>query len=309
MRTWPEAKRFALALRRTGRSLIVVAALVLVAGSATAETPIERGSYLVNTILACGNCHTPKDSTGASIAEKELSGGLSFTTPAFNATASNITADRDTGIGTWSEADIKRALTTGVRPNHGRLADVPVAAVMPVSFYKALLPRDLDAVAAYLRSVKPVRNTVPDPVYKLPVRRERYPDAEAGFTEDTRRDPVKHGAYLATIGHCMECHSARAGPASDYENGLGKGGRQFDPSLVQGFPKTWTRSTAPNITSHPKAGIGSWSDAEIKRAITKGVSRDGRPLMPPMGFRWYAGMTEADLDAIVAWLRTVPPRE
>src|SRR4051794_13667357 len=70
--------------------------------SVQAESLIERGSYLVNTILACGNCHTPKTPAGVAVAEQNLAGGgLSFTTPAFDATASNITPDRETGIGTW----------------------------------------------------------------------------------------------------------------------------------------------------------------------------------------------------------------
>ena len=294
-----------------GRWAILLVFLVAVMGatSARSEALIERGSYLVNTILACGNCHTPKSADGVPIAQRELSGGLSFTTPAFNATASNITPDRETGIGTWTDAEIKRALTEGARPNHGRLANVPLAAVMPVSFYKALLPRDLDAIVAYLRSVKPVRNAVPDPLYKQASKHDHYPDAEAGFTEAMLKDWVRRGAYLVTIGHCMECHSTRVGPVSDYQNGFGKGGRQFGPKLVQGFPAAWKSSTAPNITSHPKSGIGSWTNEEIKRAITKGISRDGRRLEPPMGFAWYAGMNEPDLAAIVAWLRTVPPLE
>jgi len=180
---------------------------------------------------------------------------------------------------------------------------------MPAGFYKAILPRDLDAVVAYLRTVKPVRNELPAPVYKLPVHRDSYPDAEAGYTEEAMRDPVRRGSYLATIGHCMECHAAWAKGVSDYRSGLGRGGRQFGPFLVQGFPTTWEGSIAANITSHPQAGIGARTDAEIKRAITKGVGRDGRQLKPPMAFTWYAGMTDVDLDAIVAWLRTLPPLE
>ncbi len=288
---------------------VVLAALATAVGNATAETPVERGSYLVNTVMACGNCHTPKDPSGAAIADKELSGGLAFTTPLFNATAANITPDRETGIGDWSDDDIKHALVTGVRPAHARLPGVPLAAVMPASFYKALSPRDLDAIVAYLRTVKPVHNVVAAPVYKLPVHREAYPDAEGGFTEQALGDPVKRGAYLVTIGHCMECHAAWARGVSDYKNGLGKGGRLFDPSQVQGFPSTWVKSIAANITSDRKAGIGAWTDAEIKRAITKGISRDGRALGPPMPFAWYARMTDGDVDAIIAWLRTVPPLE
>jgi mono/diheme cytochrome c family protein len=121
-------------------------------------------------------------------------------------------------------------------------------------------------------------------------------------------DPVKRGAYLVTIGHCMECHSPFPKGQSDYSK-LGKGGREFAPSMVQGFPSSWKGSVARNISSDPTAGIGAWSDAEIKRAITKGISRDGRKLEAPMGFEYYNRMTDVDLNAIVAYLRTVPPQK
>jgi hypothetical protein len=116
------------------------AGLLATSAMVAAQTPVERGQYLVNSILACGNCHTPKTASGEPIADKELSGGLVFTTPAFDAVASNITPDRETGIGGWSDAEIKRAITEGVRPDHGRLAGSQLAAVMPVNFYKAMLP-------------------------------------------------------------------------------------------------------------------------------------------------------------------------
>lgn len=68
--------------------------------------------------------------------------------------------------------------------------------------------------------------------------------------------------------------------------------------------------TVRNITSHPTAGIGTWTDAEIKRALTQGVSRDGRSFKPPMARHvFYSRMTPDDLDALVAYLRTLPPLE
>ena len=277
---------------------------------ANADALVERGSYLVNTILACGNCHTPKAPDGSPIAGKELSGGgISFTTPAFNAVAANITPDKETGIGTWSDEDIKRALTEGTRPSQARLPGVALAAVMPTSFYKALLPGDLDAIVAYLRTVKPIRNEVSLPEYKMPVVHQSYPDAERRFTAEDMKDPVRLGAYLSTIGHCMECHSAWDKGVSDHESGLGAGGRKFDPSMVHGVQAGWKGSIARNITSHPTNGLGNWTDDEIKRAITSGVSRDGKKLGPPMAFNWYAGLRADDLSAIVTWLRTVPARE
>src|SRR5258708_16017554 len=248
--------------------IAITSALLLAALSgARAESAAERGGYLVNTIMACGNCHTPRDADGKTIAEKAFSGGLTFTTPAFIATAPNITPDIETGIGSWSDAEIKRALVQGMRPDHGRLAGVPLAAISRANFYGALLADDLDAIVAYLRTVKPIRNEAPDPVYKAPVRRDSFPDAEAGFDKAMLADPVRRGAYLVTIGHCMECHSAWSRGASDFSNGLGRGGRVFPAR--EGSPEGTPGSTAANITSHLTAGIRAWTDQEIGRAMTQ----------------------------------------
>src|SRR2546421_11271118 len=96
--------------------------LATIAGSAIAQTPVERGKYLVNTILTCQNCHTPKGERGAPIYERDLSSGLEFDEPPFKVTASNITQDKETGIGSWSDADIKKGLQKGERPNGVKLA-------------------------------------------------------------------------------------------------------------------------------------------------------------------------------------------
>jgi mono/diheme cytochrome c family protein len=285
-------------------AIAVGVSLLAASNSATAETQVERGGYLVNSIMACGNCHSPRDAEGRVIADKALSGGLTFNTPPFVVTAPNITPDKETGIGSWSDAEIKRALIEGARPDHGRLAGVPLAAIMPANFYKALLPDDLDAVVAYLRRVKAIRNQVPDPVYKAPIKRDPYPDADAGFSKAMLANPVKRGAYLVTIGHCMECHSAWSRGVSDFKSGLGGGGRVFPPR--EGSPEGTPGTVIPNITAHPSAGIGGWSDAEIIRAVTRGVARDGRPLRPPMAYGYYAELKSSDLADIVAYLRTVP---
>ena len=69
----------------------------------------------------------------------------------------------------------------------------------------------------------------------------------------------------------------------------------------------WKGTVSREFTSHPDRGRGAWSNAEIKRAITQGVARDGRRLQEPMPFAWYAGIHDEDLDAIVAYLRTLAP--
>ena len=86
-----------------------------------------------------------------------------FNEATYSATGSNITPDRETGVGAWSDADIKRALIDGVRPNR-----VQLATTMPYPLYKVLTPRDLDAVVAYMQTVAPINNAVPATVYKGP---------------------------------------------------------------------------------------------------------------------------------------------
>ena len=141
-----------------------IATLALV-GGACADTPVERGAYLVNTIMTCGNCHSPKGPPDV-VAGKDFSGGLRFNEPPFDVTAPNITPDKETGIGAWSDDDIKKLLRTGMRPS-----GVPIAAVMPTGFYGIITDGDMDAIVAYLRTLKPISNKVPDPIYKIPTPR------------------------------------------------------------------------------------------------------------------------------------------
>jgi mono/diheme cytochrome c family protein len=266
-------------------------------GAANAQSAlVKRGAYLVNGILTCGNCHTPKGPTGADIMAKAFSGGLVFDEPPFKVTAANITPDKDTGIGKWSNADIKKLLRTGVRPN-----GVPVAEVMPTGFYGIFTDRDLDAVVAYLRSVKPIKNKVPDPIYKMKIPHQIFPGSEKPYTEAMLKDKVKKGFYLATIGHCMECHTPLGAHGKDFVGDLGKGGFELKGP--------WGVTVSRNITPSKTKGIGTWTDAQIKRAITTGVDKDGKHLRPPMGFHYYATMTAGDLNAIVAYLHTVPAKE
>jgi len=278
------------------RGMTIVFALVTMITAGQAQAPVERGKYLVNTILTCQNCHTPKGERGAPIYERDLSSGLSWDEPPFKVTASNITQDKETGIGNWSNADIEKALRKGERPNGVRLA-----AIMPSDFYEIMTPSDMSAVIAYLKTVKPVKQTFPDPVYRIALPRHIPPGAEKAFTDADMADKVKKGFYLVTIGHCMECHTPMGPKGREFETSYGKGGFEF--------PGPWGKSVSRNITSHREKGIGAWSDAEIKRAITEGVSRDGSRLKPPMGYEFYKNMTNDDLDAIVAYLRTVPPKE
>jgi mono/diheme cytochrome c family protein len=267
---------------------------VAVSATASAQNAVQRGDYLVNTIMTCGNCHSPKGPPAA-IAGKDFSGGLNWDEPPFKVTAPNITPDKATGIGNWSAAEIKKAVIDGVRPN-----GVPLAPIMPSDYYAILTPGDADAIVAYLQSLKPVSNKVPDPIYKQPFSLHRFPGTEKPMTATDMNDKVKHGFYLVSIGHCLECHTPMVRGRLELDK-IGKGGREF--------PGPWGTSVSRNITPSKTAGIGDWTDAEIKRAITEGKRKDGSPLKPPMGYGYYAGMTDSDLNDVIAYLRTLPVKE
>ena len=258
--------------------LLVIATLLATSSLTQAQTPVERGRYLVNGLLTCGNCHTPRGPGGVFAMDKQLSGGpQEWDRPTYKVRGANITPDKETGIGNWSEADLKRAITSGTRPN-----GAPLAPIMPYGFYKAFTASDLDAVVAYVRSVAPVSNKVPTPVYKAAMHVDIPLGAEKQMTASDLDTPVKRGFYLATIAHCMECEEFK-GP--------------FGVSISR------------NITSHREKGIVAWTDAEIKGAITRGERKDGTKLKPPMAFQLYATMTDDDLNDLIAYLRTVPAKE
>jgi mono/diheme cytochrome c family protein len=265
--------------------------------SAAAETPIERGSYLVNAVMVCDGCHTPRGQGGLNMDRRFSGGSIVWDTPAYTVWGSNITPDRDTGIGAWSEEDIKRLLTQGVRPN-----GVPVAPQMPYGFYRILTPGDLDAIAIYLKNMKPVSNEVPPPVYKAAAYPVPLPGAETSIGDMVPADPVKRGFYLATLAHCMECHSRKPDGVQDFKNWWGKGGHEMKGPFGS--------VVVSNISSHKEKGVGAWTDAELKRVLTEGIGRDGRVLKLPMARqRFFSKMTEQDLNAIVAWVHTIPPME
>jgi mono/diheme cytochrome c family protein len=279
------------------RLAVAFAGSLIATGALGQESLLERGRYLVDAVMACDGCHTPRPGGNFDMSRRFSGGSQIWDEPAYLVRGSNISSDRETGIGSWSLDEIKRLLTQAVRPN-----GIPVVAQMPYPFYKVLTARDLDAVATYVKSVKPVRNEVPPPVYRGPSQSYDIPGGEKPFTEEMLNDPLKRGYYLANLAHCMECHARRPDGKQDYVNWWGRGGAIFKG------PKGEVKAT--NITSHAATGIGAWSDAEIRRVLTHGVGRDGRPLAQQMQRQiYFAKMTDADLDAIVAWVRTIPPLE
>ncbi|MFC3229034.1 c-type cytochrome [Marinibaculum pumilum] len=272
------------------------AAMILsVTCAAAAEDPVARGDYLVNGIMGCGNCHTPQGPGGPDMT-RFLAGGMAMDEPVLGKVhVPNITQDRDTGIGAWSDAEIATAIRDGLRPD-GSLIGPP----MPSPLYRGISDTDLAAIIAYLRTVPALANAVPKSSYAIPLPPAYGPPVET-VAEVPRDDVLAYGAYLAgPLGHCVECHTPMAaGGHPDFQGRLGAGGREFHGP--------WGTSVSSNIT--PAGPVADYSDAELKAAITTGMRPDGSRMMPPMGYGYYARMTNADLDALVAWIRTLPARE
>ncbi|MEM1130445.1 MAG: c-type cytochrome [Pseudomonadota bacterium] len=240
--------------------------------------------------MACGNCHTPFGPEGPDMS-RDLAGRLVEDNDHFKAYAPNITPGGPVAV--WSDAELGRAIREGVRPD-GSLVGPP----MPFLQYRDISDRDLAAVVAYLRTRPAVANEVPASEYHIPLPPAYGPpvnhvaDIPPGVT-------VEYGAYLANaVAHCMECHTPMGPQGPEFDTALGAGGFAFSGP--------WGVSTSPNLTSH-KDGIAAYSDDDLVRMITEGVRPDGTRMLPPMGYGYYANMAPEDVQAIILYLRSLPP--
>jgi len=284
-------------MRRREMFAICAGLLLLAAGSARGETYRERGAYLVNSIAACGNCHTPRDAANNPTPGMDLAGGFALDVSELgHIVGPNITPDPKTGIGAWIEGQILTALRNGKRPD-----GTTIGPPMPFDFYRQISDRDAESIVVYLKSLKPIPHEVARSQYKIPLP-PAYGPVVSHVAEPDRHDKIAYGAYLAgPVGHCMECHTAHKGPALDMSR-FGAGGFEL-PDL--GHPGATTVSR--NITPDPETGLGKWSNADIKRAIVLGIRPDGTKLTRTMPFAWYNKMTSDDLNDIVFYLRSLNP--
>jgi mono/diheme cytochrome c family protein len=279
---------------RTTTATLALAIFLLAAAPAGAQDAklLARGTYLMESIVACGNCHVQRDH-GRPLADRGLSGGMVFDEAPFKAFAPNITPDRETGIGSWTDAQLVRAIREGIRPD-GSLIGPP----MPILFYRGMADDDVRAIVAYLRAQAPVKNVVPKSEYRMPLPPSYGPPIAKKVTAPSPRNPVKYGAYLAgPLGHCMDCHTPWVKGVPDLKR-AGAGGNPFRGP--------WGVSISRNLTPHA-SGLKGWSDAEIERAIRTGVRRDGSHLTPPMAFDWYRNISAGDMKALIAYLRSLRP--
>lgn len=268
-------------------AIMVVAAVSAPVASHAEEMAAARGAYLVDAVAICGRCHTTPGP-----GNKPFAGGRVIENSAYKVQGSNITPDPETGIGSWSDEQIGRAITHGLRPDGSRMSTA-----MPYNFYTVLTDADRAAIVAYLRMLAPVKNQTAAPVYAVATAPAAgVPAPEGRGQSGSAGQDAERGNYLATLARCLSCHSA---PGADGEpdlvGGMGKGGASFEGP--------WGVVVAPDITPRALAG---WSDADIRRSLVEGVAPDGRKLAAPMQAKAYAQMHPDDIAALIVWLRNLP---
>lgn len=247
--------------------------IAVTARGASSPPSAARGATVFEK-LQCGKCHgSDGRGTGAVATSFEDDWG-------FPLRATDLTEPWTFHGGTTAE-DVFMRFRAG-------MAGTP----MP-SFADAATDAEMWDLAAFVVSLrrKPVWEMTADEVT------EHYRRVEA----EELANPVKRGEFLVTTLGCAMCHSPADSERRRLPGMYLAGGVKLEAFPFGTFP-------TGNLTSDKETGLGNWSDDEIKRAFTKGVLRDGSRLLPfPMDWSSYATMKPSDLDAIVAYLRTVPP--
>src|ERR1700722_2026855 len=260
------------------------------AGPITA-TLLARGEYLTRA-ADCAACHNAPNG-------KPFAGGLPFKLPFGTIYSSNITPDRETGIGNWNDDDFVRALHRGIAPG-GRY----LYPALPYTSFTAMSRDDALAIKAYLFSLPPQHVANKENDLSFPFN-QRWGMAfwNLAFLSDRRFVPdpaqsaaVNRGAYLATaLGHCGECHTPR-----NLAYGL-ESGRAFAGEALQGWD-------AYNITSDKRSGVGAWSDAQLASFLASAHAQGRGSAAGPMAEAVENSLqylTSEDIGALVAYLRTV----
>jgi mono/diheme cytochrome c family protein len=258
-----------------------------------------RGRYLVENVAGCAGCHTPTDpTTHAPIVTKMFAGGEPFDLgPLGMVYSANITPDSATGIGGMTDEQLIAAIRTGIATHtHGTTTHTDTLVVMPYQHYAYLTDADVKAIIAYLRHiVKPVSNEVTEKVINIPAT--PYFGKQEGFPASTNATTAQ-GRYIAIIASCNDCHTPRNPDFTFNMSKFLQGGEVFPLGPADS-------SISANLTPDT-TGLKNWTDAQINKVFTEGVDDEGGLICPPMPWQVYKGMTQADRDALIAYLRIIP---
>jgi mono/diheme cytochrome c family protein len=253
---------------------------------------VERGAYLAKA-ADCMVCHTIAGG-------KEYAGGLGFKLPFGTLYSTNITPDKDTGIGNYTDQDFLNAMHRGVRRDGARLYPA-----MPYTSYTYVTDADALAIKAYLFSLPPVRSTPPANTLTFPFN-QRWAMAfwselfnpDTRFEPDTSKSPEwNRGAYLVeALAHCGECHTPR-NLAFALNNR-----KKFAGAVTAGW-------RAFNISSDKSTGVGAWRDDDLISYLSLGHSAGHGTASGPMGEAVDHSLSKLmpeDIGSIVTYLRSVP---
>ena len=276
----------------------LVAMLLATAPAAAGEsdpqdfTQIERGRYLA-VASDCISCHTVPGS------RQPFAGGRAIETPFGNIVAPNITPDRETGIGAWSDEEFDNAIRRGIRHNGARLYPA-----MPYTAYTKMSRDDVVAIRTYLNTVTPVRNAVVANTLPFPfnIRTSMRVWNALYFTPgeykpDAQKSPEwNRGAFLVDgPAHCGACHTPKSF----------LGGDKTDQYLQGSYLQGWS---APNITNDTRLGLGGWTVDDVVAYLKAGHNRI-TAATGPMGEEIALSsshMRDADLKAIATYLKSLP---
>lgn len=290
----------AVALVRAGLVVLGVAA----SGVAQAAPDLENGKRMFfaggcsscHAAPASGECDNPKTADPL-----KLVGGRCLKTPFGTFHVPNITPDRETGIGGWSDAQFIAAMREGVSPQGENYYPA-----FPYASYQRMRDKDLVDLKAYLDTLPAEKSEIPDHELGFPyniraslsVWKWLFLDGKRFEPDPGKSDLVNRGAYLVEgPGHCGECHSPR--------NQLGA---MIADRKLSGAPNPEGKGVVPNITPH-ESGIKDWSAADIVTALETGLT----PSFDTFGGSMVkvqenmAKLEKRDLEAIAAYLKSLPP--
>ena len=264
-----------------------------------ARTPerLERGRYIVESTAHCFQCHSDVDYSkpGAQPKAGQKGAGAVFAEDGMEwLVAPNITPDVETGAGSWTDEQLARAIREGIGHDGRRLFPV-----MPYENFRNMSDEDLASVITYIRSVEPVRNKLPKTQIPEPLKAALPPHAPITSQVSAHHayNQVARGRYMATLGNCVTCHT----PMNE------KGQPMMEMAFAGGFKLkgTWGEVYSANITPDP-SGISYYDEALFIRTMRTGHVGE-RKLNYVMPTGYFKNMTDDDLKAIFAYLRTLRP--
>lgn len=269
---------------------------------------LERGKYLFESVADCAGCHSPRNPEKFAMMPTPEGTGSGFEFPKElgfpgKIVAPNLTPDPETGLGKWSDGEKIRAIREGISKDGRALFPF-----MPYPHFATMSDEDLYSLVAYINTLAPVKRAMPRTELDFPVKyliNFAPKPVTAKVSAPDRSDKVKYGAYLVRMANCIECHSQL--DKGEVVKGLEyAGGHEFP------IGNLLVRSA--NITPDEETGIGKWSEDRFLKKF-KGFANltyENAPrttqanftLMPWYG---YSQLTDDDLKAIYAFLRTVAP--